>query len=213
MEIRVRSISEAHIKLCAAIEQCEETIEFISEDNETVWEYPEPVLVIIEPGYSGEMISPICNFGKHAMKKYANDLLKGSDSDFAYTYHDRLFKYDGVDQITKLIHKLKVDSTSRRAQAITWYPYIDIDSDNPPCLQRMQFMIRNGRVNMDVNFRSNDCLSAFNANVFAFYFLHKYVAHELDLPLGLYTHYITSAHLYPLRDAEELNNLKLLVYK
>lgn len=225
MQIRAKTIAEAHIKVCGAIEKCEDVIEFISEDGEVVWEYPEPILVIVEQPMSDDMHSPLCRFGSKAMSQYAYDLLFGTDSDFVYTYHDRLFHYTcgaedipndyrfDVSQIDNIISKLTNDPTSRRAQAITWYPEDDMESNNPPCLQRIQFLVRDGKLNMDVNFRSNDCLSAMGQNMYALVFLQDYVATALGIEMGIYSHYITSAHFYPDRDAEEHKILKGLIYK
>jgi thymidylate synthase len=117
-----------------------------------------------------------------------------------------------INQIESIIYKLNRKPNSRRAQAITWMPRIDINSDNPPCLQRIQCLIRDGKLHMDVNFRSNDCLSAFGQNAYALTFLQKMIADELGVPVGRYTHYITSAHIYFERDAEELKRLKEVMY-
>lgn len=215
MEIIANNISDAHIKVCREI--LEEGIMVKTEDGEVTLEYPEPVLIIIEKPLTEPRISPICGFGTKAMEQYAKDLLIGSENDFVYTYHDRLFEYDydGLyeDQIKNIICKLKEEPTSRRAQAITWYPHEDLKSDNPPCLQRMQFLIRNNRLNLDVNFRSNDCLSAMNQNMYAFVKLQEYVANMLGVEVGIYSHYITSAHMYYIRDKYELDKLKIEVYK
>ena len=217
MQIRAKTISDAHVKVCKAIEGCDDRYEYLSEDNEIVWEYPEPVLIIVGNPISNDMMSPICGFGKMAFEQYKDDFLYGNDNDFSYTYHDRLWDYRGGvfihDQIDDIVVKLKQSPTSRRAMAITWHPGSDIESDNPPCLQRIQFLIRNGKLNMDVNFRSNDCLSAINQNMYAFVHLQEQIAKELNVEVGIYSHYITSAHFYPVRDAEERNKLRRLIYK
>jgi thymidylate synthase len=225
MEIRAKTIAQVHMRVCEAIAKCDDSIYYTSEDGEKMLEYPEPILVIVDEPISDDMISPLCKFGERSMNQYVYDLMNGTDNEFVYTYHDRLFAYECgyeetpkdyscvVNQIKGIIKKLKECPTSRRAQAITWYPEEDLFSDNPPCLQRMQFTIRNGQLNMHVTFRSNDCLSAMMANMYAFVHLQKYVAEQIGVPIGYYTHYIVSAHLYPKRDAEEYNKLRRLVYK
>lgn len=211
MEIRANTIGEAHIKVCREI--FEEGIDVTTEDSEVTLEYPEPILVIIDKPLQNPMVSRICGFGEKAMDKYYKDLLIGTPNEFSYTYHDRLFSYEGeIDQIYNIIDKLEHEPASRRAQAITWYPS-DIFSNNPPCLQRMQFTIRNGKLNMDVNFRSNDCLSALNQNMFAFAKLQEYITDMLNVDIGIYSHYITVPHIYYKRDQYELDKLKREVYK
>jgi len=228
MEIRSKTIADAHKKVCKEI--FEDGEEIITEDREVTFEYPEPVLIIIEEPLKEPRVSSFCGFGEHAMEQYTNDLLNGSDNEFVYTYHERLFEYISYDmvsseyginlfqdyylnQIYELIEKMKKEPTTRRAQAITWYPEHDLLSDNPPCLQRIQCMIRTGKLHMDVNFRSNDMISAFNQNAYALTKLQELIADELGLPVGRYTHYITSAHMYFERDAEELKKFKKEVYK
>lgn len=219
MQIRCKTIAAAHNALCREI--FEGGDEIITEDGEVTFEYPEPVLVIVVEPLAEPRISSICGFGEKAFDKYTHDLLNGSDDDFVYTYHERLFEYRTitnehigyVNQIYKMIIKLEREPNSRRAQAITWYPFEDTESKTPPCLQRIQCLIRDGKLHMDVNFRSNDCLSAFGQNAYALTFLQKMIADELGVPVGRYTHYITSAHIYFKRDAEELKKMKQEVYK
>jgi len=110
---------------------------------------------------------------------------------FVYTYHDRLFKYpnnyrskygdgggssDGknntINQISSsIVNRLLSEPLSRRAQGITWFPNEDIESKTPPCLQRIQCTLRKRRLNMYVEFRSNDMLSALGANMYALAYL------------------------------------------
>lgn len=215
MEIRTNTLAEAHILTCAAI--YEDCIEIVTEDNEVTFEYPEPILVIVEDPLNEDMVSPLCGFGPLALEEYARDLIYGRDDElgFVYTYHDRLFAYyyDGrlMNQIDALVDKLRLEPNTRRAQAITWYPNIDLRSREPPCLQRIQCLIRNGRLNMSVDFRSNDCLSAMGQNMYALVKLQEVIANHLGLSVGTYTHYITCPHLYFKRDAEELNTLRQLI--
>lgn len=223
MEIKTNTIGQAHIKICKEI--LEEGVEVITEDNERTLELREPLLIIIKEPLSEPMISSICGFGQLAFDKYTEDLIEGSNNGFAYTYHERLYEHESafhdlqgegvgeVDQISDIISKLKSEPNSRRAQAITWYPSRDMESDSPPCLQRVQCIIRDNKLNMHVTFRSNDCLSAFNQNAYALVNLQNYIAEVLDVGVGIYTHYITCPHIYHIRDKYEIDKLKLEVYK
>ena len=82
------------------------------------------------------------------LDNYVREVLEGINDwrigrDWDYTYHERLFSYriDGVaiDQISYVVEKLSRVPYSRRAQAITWKPWKDINVDSPPCLQRLWF--------------------------------------------------------------------------
>jgi len=200
-----------------------------TEDGEKTIELPEPSNIHIKNPFADYMISSYNMFGEKAMDKYVTDLLNGCSSDFAYTYHDRLFDYPveqcmtlggdnngepiivgngdgkGINQIqTSIIDRLIEEPTSRRAEGITWFPKIDIKSDVPPCLQRIQCLNRNGKLNMHVEFRSNDMLSALGANMYALAHLQKKIADDIGIDVGWYSHTSVSAHIYYTRDHEEL---------
>jgi thymidylate synthase len=191
----------------------------VTEDGEKTLELPEPFNIHVGTPFADDMVSPYNMFGERAMQQYVHDLLEGSENVFAYTYHDRLFDYpcrddsgsmrgdgrgDGIDQVAYIIEKLRSEPTSRRAEGITWYPEYDAVSKNPPCLQRIQCMVRGGVLNMHVEFRSNDMLSALGANMYALSHLQKQIADALGLPVGWYSHTSVSAHIYYQRDHEEL---------
>jgi thymidylate synthase len=186
----------------------------LTEDGEKTLEMPEPLNIHVGDPFADYMISPHNMFGAGAMRSYVRDLLEGSDSEFVYTYHDRLFDYPrpdggegdgrGYDQIAYIVEKLHDEPASRRAMAITWFPEKDMASANPPCLQRMQCFVRDEKLNMHVEFRSNDMLSALGANMYALAHLQKSIADALGVAPGWYSHTSVSAHLYYERDHEEL---------
>jgi len=190
----------------------------LTEDGEKTLEMPEPLNIHIGDPFADYMISPHNMFGAGAMQQYVRDLLEGSDSAFVYTYHDRLFDYprrvgdalqgdgdgQGYDQIAYIVEKLKEEPASRRAMAITWFPEKDMLSASPPCLQRMQCFVRDKKLNMHVEFRSNDMLSALGANMYALAHLQQTIADDLGATVGWYSHTSVSAHLYYERDYEEL---------
>ena len=190
-----------------------------TEDGEKTLELPEPFNIHVGDPFADNMVSPLNMFGERAMQQYVHDLLEGTDNEFVYTYHDRLFDYPrrddigstrgdghggGIDQVAYIIENLRCEPESRRAEGITWYPEYDDVSGNPPCLQRIQCLVRNGALNMHVEFRSNDMLSALGANMYALVHLQKHIADELGLPVGWYSHTSVSAHIYYERDHEEL---------
>lgn len=176
----------------------------LTEDGEKTVELNEPLNVHLSYPFNNYMISPCNIFGERAMQQYVNDLLNGSENEFAYTYHDRLFCYDPTNQIKYIIEKLQEEPNSRRALAITWKPSVDTRSSTPPCLQRIQCFIRNNKLNFYCEFRSNDMLSAWGANAYALVHLQKEIAEALNVKLGWYSHTSVSAHIYYERDRHEL---------
>lgn len=136
---------------------------------------------------------------------YVEEILRGTRDHLVeklgYTYHERLFAYrapDGlvINQVEKIIEKLKEAPYTRRAQAITWQPWKDLDTEHPPCLQRIWLRVIDGSLVMHVHMRSNDALKAAFMNMYAFTELQRYIAERLGVGLGYYMHVADSYHVY-----------------
>lgn len=116
-----------------------------------------------------------------------------AEGKWTYTYHQRLsgFETGGktVDQIRYIAEKLKAAPHSRRAQAITWNPATDPQTDDPPCLQRVwaRLVSSDGKdysLNMNTHWRSRDAYKASFMNMFAFTDLQNRIAEEVSKGLG-----------------------------
>lgn len=208
INIRAPSIGYAHEQ--AIFKIMSDGIKVVTEDKEETFELPEPLNIHVATPMEEPRISPCNMFGTKSMEEYVNKLLTGETGDFSYTYHDRIFKYPSfkkdttIDQIAGVMAHIIKEQTTRRAQAITWIPDIDIMSKNPPCLQRIQFLLRNSKLNMYVEFRSRDILSAMGANIYALTRLQQMVANRLGTKIGWYSDTSVSAHIYYKRDEYEL---------
>lgn len=190
-----------------------------TEDGEETLEADEIIVKVDNPLWNLLAIPDKSPYGERLLEQYKYSLLMGRGSGFAYTYHDRLFGYvpysdyegGGVDQIDEAIWKLRTSVNpdlanrvySRRAICITWQTE-DTGEKNPPCLQWIQFLVRDNKLQMKVLFRSNDVLLAMHANMYALVHLQQYVATSLGLPVGSYTHIVTVPHIYYKRDANEV---------
>ena len=147
-----------------------------------------------------------------ALDEYAGQLLNPDPGDFSYTYGARLFDYEthyhaysdgtcsgpciGIDQIGYAIDKLKEHPTTRRAVAITWNPDIDPDSEHVPCLQIVDFLLRNGRLSLTAFFRSWDASRAAPANLYGLGRLLLHVAGQVGADVGSLTVVAASGHVY-----------------
>ncbi len=111
-----------------------------------------------------------------------------------------------INQIDYIIQKLKENPNTRRAQAITWRPYIDPYSKDPPCLQRIFMRIKNGKLIMQTTWRSRDLFKAWEPNVNGMIRIQKYIADELRIETGEFIDFSNSLHIYgkDLKEAEEL---------
>jgi thymidylate synthase len=137
---------------------------------------------------------------------------------WTYTYHQRLFAYcpvenprapnsPKIDQIKYIIDKLSEVSHTRRAQAITWMPGVDPQTDHPPCLQRIWCRLAAGHngamsLNMNTHWRSRDLYKAWFMNVYAITDLQRIIAAEISrkinrrITVGRYVDISDSLHLY-----------------
>ncbi len=184
-----------------------------TEDDEATIEFEEVALQVDTP-LSEPMVSPNSRFRQRLVEQYARDLLQGSKATFEYDYHGRLFDWGErltsrgddvhVDQIAYITSKLRQSRNSRRAIAITWNPVIDETLDDCPCLQLVQCVLRNGMLQMRVVFRSNDMLTAAGANMYALVQLQKFIADQLGVPCGTYTHISLVPHVYYTRDINDI---------
>lgn len=201
----VVSIANAHATLMKAI-LWTHTSE-ITDDGEISWEYPESISIDILDPLRADSIHPSSSFQQARCDEYAKQLIHGvqnshqPNENFAYTYHERLFLESQYDDV---LQRLRDNPSSRRAVLYTWLPAIDNKSDEVPCLQSIQLLIRNNRLNALVYMRSNDVLSAFGPNAYGLVRLLGTISLELEVPMGTYTHIIGSPHLYPIRDKADL---------
>lgn len=137
------------------------------------------------------------------LNQYADQLLSGENpSGFEYVYGERLRTYPdtegnyAIDQIDFCIENLKRSKNSRRSVAITWVPDWDDHGKEVPCLQLLDFLIRDGKLHCTAFFRSHDILRAWPCNVYGIGRLMQHVANEINVPVGSLTTVSGSAHIY-----------------
>lgn len=112
-------------------------------------------------------------------------------------YGQRLFSHNGNDQINNVISLLKTKPTSRRA-VIQLFDASDLSADykSIPCTCTLQFIIRENKLNLLVNMRSNDAYLGLPHDVFVFTMLQEIVARSVNVEIGIYKHCAGSLHLY-----------------
>jgi thymidylate synthase len=151
--------------------------------------------------------------------------IKPEEGKWTYTYHQRLFRYEFegafIDQIDYITKKLACTPYSRRAQAITWNPGTDPQTDDPPCLQRIWCrLIEDGDkgyfLNMNTHWRSRDGYKASFMNIFALTDLQRIIAGAIaeamgrEVRVGRYVDISDSFHIYGSYLNEFENFLKLV---
>lgn len=144
--------------------------------------------------------------------KIWDDFIEEDGKVTSYGYRWR--KHFGRDQLAELIKHLQDNPGSRHGVVIAWDPVEDgltaKPKKNVPCLFSFTINIIGGRVCMHNIIRSNDIFLGFPHDVAGFALLHNLIAQKLGLPVGIYSHSISNAHLYSdqYEAAQELANRK-----
>lgn len=113
-------------------------------------------------------------------------------------YGQRLFQpRPGLDQIQGVIDRLKANPGSRQAAAVVWQPEDAVrNSRDIPCTHGMFFHVRYGELQACVTMRSNHAFRILPFNLFEFTMLQEMIASEIKVPVGHYTHWAASMHVY-----------------
>ena len=119
---------------------------------------------------------------------------------------------DGFKQVTELVKKLVSDPNSRRGVMVTWNPLLDSFSREPPCMNWLQVVIRNGIVHLRVVYRSQDALLGLPENLVGCAALLEYITNEivdkgLKVVPGTLTLISTIPHIYKKRDSNDLDKM------
>ncbi len=104
----------------------------------------------------------------------------------------------GIDQIKEVVNILNQDPHSRRAVMIIFDPAQDyINSKDIPCNNWLHFLIREGKLHLNVSLRSNDIWWGFSGiNTYEWSVLQEMIAFWTGTQVGEYSHFASSFHLY-----------------
>lgn len=140
------------------------------------------------------------SFISYYLSKYdefaENNLLYGG-------YGPRMFDWEGIDQVQNVTERLRNKPTSRKAviQIFDRSELVEMHKDIS-CTCTLQFMIRNNKLLMFTNMRSNDIFLGLPHDVFSFTMIQEIIARDLSVEIGSYKHAVGSLHLYD-RDIDE----------
>ncbi|WP_439372598.1 thymidylate synthase [Bradyrhizobium sp. DASA03120] len=112
-------------------------------------------------------------------------------------YGPRLFRQRGQDQIANVLELLSKRPTTRRA-LVQIFNAEDLSGPHPeiPCTTTLQFLQRDGKLEMITTMRSNDAYKGLPHDVFCFTMLQEILARTLGYDTGPYRHFAGSMHLY-----------------
>ncbi len=108
------------------------------------------------------------------------------------------YGYRWKDQLPDIVRKLRADIYTRKA-VISLYDGIEdigYEGKDTVCTLSLQFMYRDGKLDMYVNMRSNDLIWGFCNDAFSFVELFKIICEKIDARMGTYYHYVASMHIY-----------------
>jgi thymidylate synthase len=210
------------------------------------------VMVVDEP-LSEPFVHRSFPGGLEDLEEYRQEVLDGiknhwirdpndpTDKRWEYTYNERYRAYrvpglaERIDQFEKMAERLAKSPISRRAQMVTWQPWLDMEPEveDPPCWQsywarmprhkegNLPFLCtdKEGQLYLNINmrFRSRDAYKAAFMNDFAFILLAKKLAGRIselrgeEVKLGRFIDQSDSYHIYG-SDFEDFKNkfIKLL---
>jgi len=113
-------------------------------------------------------------------------------------YGPRLRNWHGVDQLAEVFRLLNSDDTSRRAVMSLFDPGSDFGaSQDIPCNNWLSWLIRDGRLLLNVAIRSNDAMWGFSGiNAFEWSVLQELLANWLNVEPGPTYFLASSFHIY-----------------
>lgn len=119
-------------------------------------------------------------------------------------YGPRLRNWEGIDQVDEIRKLLCGDPESRRAVAVLFDPARDyVNTLDVPCNNWLHFLVREGRLDLNVTVRSNDILWGFSGiNTFEWSVLHEMMAYWLGVAVGQESFFVSSLHLYDERSEQ-----------
>lgn len=146
-------------------------------------------------------------FDQKKIDDYTPQILSGEKNPgLHYTYGHRLQQHFPVNQIQKIIAKLKLDPNAREAIGVLFDPAVDHDAEHRPCIVLIQTLFNRGRLNFTAYVRSHDIFGGWHLNAFGLRRLQKQICDQAGLPLGVLTMISASAHIYDFNwtEAKEL---------
>jgi thymidylate synthase len=138
------------------------------------------------------------------MRYYVKDYNSESKSEVvAAGYGPRFLDWRGVNQLKRVAEMLSTKQHSRQAvvQLFDADDLKDPDGDIP-CTCTLQFMLRNEKLLLITNMRSNDVFLGLPHDFFAFTMIQELLARQLGVDLGPYVHFVGSLHLYERNQTE-----------
>ncbi len=113
-----------------------------------------------------------------------------------YENYDTDYTGKGIDQLARVIEKLKTDPTDRRMIVMAWNPLALPKMALPPCHYGFQVTVIDGRLNLLWNQRSVDTMLGLPFNIASYALLLHLLAKETGLKEGKLVGFLADVHIY-----------------
>lgn len=113
-----------------------------------------------------------------------------------YVSYDTDYTGQGVDQLQRVVAKLKNDPTDRRMIVSAWNPCMLDQMGLPPCHYAFQVTVINGQLNLLWNQRSVDTILGLPFNIASYAILLHLLAKESGLQAGRLIGFLADTHIY-----------------
>lgn len=113
-----------------------------------------------------------------------------------YFNYDSNYTDKGIDQLKRVVEKLKTDPHDRRMIVSAWNPCMLEQMALPPCHYCFQVTVINGKLNLLWNQRSVDTMLGLPFNITSYALLLHLLAKETGLQEGKLVGFLADTHIY-----------------
>jgi len=146
---------------------------------------------------------------KEKINNYLPQIIDGGKiKGLHYTYGERLQKHFKINQVEKIISRLKKDKNAREAIGVLFDPKVDFSAEHRPCIVLIQALRNHNALNFTAFIRSHDIFGGWPLNAFGLRKLQKIISDSSGIPMGSLTLISGSAHIYDFNWQASLNIIK-----
>ena len=113
-----------------------------------------------------------------------------------YDNYDSNYEGKGVDQLKRIVDKIKTDPNDRRMIVSAWNPCMLDEMALPPCHYLFQVTVIDGKLNLLWNQRSVDVMLGLPFNIASYALLLHLLAKETGLKEGKLVGFLGDVHIY-----------------
>lgn len=136
----------------------------------------------------------------HTLRKFSKNVVM---PDRPFTYGQRIYDKNGVDQFEWLVNRLFMKRETKSATICL----LDEGTTalNIPCLTTLDAKIRDEKLHINFFYRSQNIAGRQYANLIAIAKLQRELAERLSVDIGYMSGYVASAHIYEYDEAHARN--------